>query len=935
MKAQITPPQAPDTANFIDIGNHHTLLRYFQNIEQKFRYANNIGVAIDDDDKSASGDKAVYLRELFVVPKMSTHYRLPEQVIQTENDPKQDLSRDLVEAIKPNPRLCILGDPGTGKSTLSQWLTLALSYSGENLTKLALGDLVPFVLVLRDLPLGGVKNWQDLWWVFLEHNKQSLTQCVIDDQTGAVERLFASGQALILLDGLDEITHSGQRQQLADAVWQAMSEYPRCRFIITSRVVGFNQREWLGLPKSDESLSKSSIRVEIVEAPTEDSIKPSSSIGTKRGLRVRISHPDDQKSQHLLEQTESVHSQSALPFTEHYLSPFNYGQLQRFVHNWYQQYIPNAQDHSQRISDLLQRLKLNDGLGRLARIPVLLNMICFIHARRGRLPDGRAELYQRIAETYLVSLDKARGLKFKGQTLNLDYHDLSQWLGKIAWELQQRRTERDSGLLMAETEVKKVLLDCLDGHGFADLQSREQHCDFILGYLTHRSGLFIPRGPIDGEEHYAFAHLSFLEYFAACYLEQEAPFFKNKDWKMLNKKVQQAWWHETLALFFECQTNARLAEKYLKALFPKPPKGQIIQQYTLLADIVLDTSVRLPQALRESYITALWYLLADKQNNQADDLPQLATALWQNRFVSLPVDVEFLCLNGAAITDLRALSSLANLKELYLNNTQVSDLQALASLTRLQRLELDNTQVSDLQALAGLTSLRVLFLDNPKVSDLQVLAGLTNLQTLTLNDTQVRGLQALAGLTNLQELFLHNAHVNDLQGLADLKRLKRLDLDNTQISDLKALAALTNLQELYLSDTQVSDLQALAGLTSLQVLNIKNTHVSDLQALASLTNLQYLELNNTQVSDLQALAGLTNLQILSLNDTHVNDLQALAGLINLQELWLSNTQVSDLQALAGLTNLHLLDLDHTQVNKQQITRLKEHLPNLFISFDDE
>lgn len=915
MKPQLPPPQAPDTTNFIDIGNHHTLLRYFQNIEQKFRYANNIGVAIDDDDKSASGDKAVYLRELFVVPKLSSHYRLPEQVIQTENNPKQDLSRDLIEAIKPNPRLCILGDPGTGKSTLSQWLTLALSYSGENLTKLALGELVPFVLVLRDLPLGGVKNWQDLWQIFLEHNKQSLTQCVIDDQSGAVERLFTSGQALILLDGLDEITHSGQRQQLADAVWQAMSEYPRCRFIITSRVVGFNQREWLGLPKLDEALSKSSIHVEIVEAPTEDSIKPSSSTGTKRGLRLRFSHPDAQKSQHSLEQPESVHSQAALPFTEHYLSPFNYSQLQRFVHNWYQQYIPNAQDHSQRINDLLQRLKLNDGLGRLARIPVLLNMICFIHARRGRLPDGRAELYQRIAETYLVSLDKARGLKFKGQTLNLDYHDLSQWLGKIAWELQQRRTERDSSLLMAETEVKKVLLDCLDGHGFADLQSRKEHCDFILGYLTHRSGLFIPRGPIDGEEQYAFAHLSFLEYFAAYYLEQEAPFYKKKNWQTLSRKTQQAWWHETLALFFECQTNARLAEKYLRSLFSEPPTGKITQQHTLLADIVLDTSVRLPQALRERYITALWYLLADKQNNQADGLPQLATGLWQNRFVTLPVDIEFLCLNGAAITDLRAMSSLANLKELYLNNTQVNDLQALADLTRLQILELDNTQVNDLQALAGLTNLKVLFLDNPQVYDLQALAGLKDLQILTLNNAQVKDLQPLAGLTNLQTLYLADTKITDLQPLAGLANLQILCLYNTKVSDLQVLAGLINLQDLNLNRTQVGDLQALAGLTNLQELYLDNTQVND--------------------SDLQALKGLTGLQKLNLDNTQVSDLQALAGLTNLQELYLSNTQVRDLEILSSLTNLHQLILFNTQVSKQQITSLKEHLPNLFIISEDE
>jgi internalin A len=896
MKPQLPPPQAPDTQQFIDIGNNHTLLRYFQNIERKFRYATNLGLAIDDDDRSASGDKAVYLRELFVVPKLGSQYLSPELVIQAEDNPQLDQTKDLIDVIKSNQRLCILGDPGTGKSTLTQWLTLALSYSGENLTKLALGELVPFVLVLRDLPLTKATNWQELWQIFLEHNKQSLTQCLLDDEAGVVSRLFSSGQALVLLDGLDEITDDKLRRQLASVVWQAISEFPRCRFIITSRVIGFNQLEWFGLrdPDSEQSwdtylqhgelFSKDSKFIKkyinTLTLPEESSFigyfqDTPDTIAVKSTLIDHlIAKPVNTVGLDYWRSLEHWIEQQKPPFVEHYLSPFDNNQLQRFVRNWYQQYIPNAQDYSQRIDDLLKRLKLHDGLGHLARIPVLLNMICFIHARRGRLPDGRAELYQRIAETYLVSLDKARGINFKGQELNFDYHDLCQWLGKIAWELQNRRTEQDSSMLMTAGEVKQILSACLADHSFS-IEERDRNCNDVLDYLKKRSGLLIPRGSVDGEDHYGFAHLSFMEYFAAYHLEQEAPFYVESDWNTLKNKAALAWWHETLSLFFECQTNARLAEKYLHTLFPElsnkiggfEVKIDVAQLQTPLADIVLDTSVRLPQATREKIINILWGLLEIKGNKDREILPiysKLATNLWQNKFVPPPASITKLYLQGAAISDLQVLSDLKNLKILSLDNTQVSDLQALAGLTNLQVLSLDNTQVSDLQALAGLT----------------------DLQSLALSNSQVSDLQALAGLTNLQALFLHN----------------------TQVSDLHALAGLTDLQALFLYNTQVSDLQVLAGLTDLQTLFLHNTQVSDLQALAGLTNLQTLFLHNTQVSDLQALAGLTNLQVLSLD----------------------NTPVSDLQALVGLTDLQKLSLSNTQVSEDKVTRLKQHLPNLYI-----
>lgn len=45
----------------------------------------------------------------------------------------------------------------------------------------------------------------------------------------------------------------------------------------------------------------------------------------------------------------------------------------------------------------------------------------------------------------------------------------------------------------------------------------DQAAAVFLDYVARRSGLLLPRG----EDRFAFIHLSFQEYFAACFLEEQ------------------------------------------------------------------------------------------------------------------------------------------------------------------------------------------------------------------------------------------------------------------------------------------------------------------------------------------------------------------------------------------------------------------------------
>lgn len=83
------------------------------------------------------------------------------------------------------------------------------------------------------------------------------------------------------------------------------------------------------------------------------------------------------------------------------VQPFTFGQIQRFVHNWYQANEINSSqkdDPGVRMrakagaENLLRRLQQTPTMSSLSLNPLLLTMIATIHRYRGTLPGMRVEL---------------------------------------------------------------------------------------------------------------------------------------------------------------------------------------------------------------------------------------------------------------------------------------------------------------------------------------------------------------------------------------------------------------------------------------------------------------------------------------------------------------------------------------------------------------
>ncbi|MBE9140225.1 NACHT domain-containing protein [Nodosilinea sp. LEGE 07088] len=132
--------------------------------------------------------------------------------------------RKVLEAVANSPWAVILGDPGSGKSSLLQYLALEWVEGST--------DTLPLLIELREFALAESASFLDFLhrgrgvdWQF---DQQQLHQHLLDSPT------------LVMFDGLDEIFDRATQSAVIDDIIRFAQQYPQARVLITSRIVGYN-----------------------------------------------------------------------------------------------------------------------------------------------------------------------------------------------------------------------------------------------------------------------------------------------------------------------------------------------------------------------------------------------------------------------------------------------------------------------------------------------------------------------------------------------------------------------------------------------------------------------------------------------------------------------------------------------------------------------
>ncbi|HDQ71370.1 MAG TPA: tetratricopeptide repeat protein [Chloroflexi bacterium] len=167
---------------------------------------------------------------------------MPDRVGRADRVIKEQV--DVDEALRQARRLVILGDPGAGKSTLLKYLTVicAEGRAGTELSLEANGDkpLLPIFIPLREFAAECDTRNQDygLLDYLYTHAREHL---LLHLPRGFFEQALEAGRCLVCLDGLDEVWAIGQRKTVTGAVKAFVSRFPHSRYIIASRIVGYDE----------------------------------------------------------------------------------------------------------------------------------------------------------------------------------------------------------------------------------------------------------------------------------------------------------------------------------------------------------------------------------------------------------------------------------------------------------------------------------------------------------------------------------------------------------------------------------------------------------------------------------------------------------------------------------------------------------------------
>lgn len=505
---------------------------------------------------------------LFVPPAVSERHLRPEDFTKDHNEAVAD-TRPLLDALVRHRRLVLLGDPGSGKSTAVNWLVSSLIRQDVPLVRGALGPLIPIPLVLRDLVrvvnFEQVESVEDLLNQWLELPIAR----ALRNHYKLLSDVLASGQAFLLVDGLDEVGNLAQQRTIRRIF---LLYIIKARVLVTSRIVGYEEGA-LEFRKLGGDVEKalSDSRPDLTRTQVEAEV-----LRFHRSFTVVREHT----SFHCL-----------------YLAPLDDTHRRRFAEQWYRLYDKSEALLGTTAEKFLHDITASATMGELARNPLLLTLMALIYRAKLRLPDHRHLLFQQVAEAYLDNIPLQRQLNDVPYQLS----EKIRILGHVAFGAQCRRSglkdehakKKDGEVLIPEPEMQEWIGEAIARDVRPD--EKDAIVQQFIRFLSRNAGLLIPRGKDkDGTELYAFLHLAFQEYFAACWLHTRV----NDDiWELQNldsfspcsEEMEQSShplthdsmialrdfredprWHEVLLLLCILQTRRR----FVIALFAGNPAAR-------------------------------------------------------------------------------------------------------------------------------------------------------------------------------------------------------------------------------------------------------------------------------------------------------------------------------------------------------------------------
>ncbi|MEM7119144.1 MAG: SUMF1/EgtB/PvdO family nonheme iron enzyme [Chloroflexota bacterium] len=539
------PPQTVSSAN-----NRDKLERRYLN--HLLNLHNQLPLALMDVREADDSPPPLQLHEIFTpldVPAQQQRLDdlTDEALLQTERLPRQRALKALSQP--ENKQLVLLGDPGSGKSTLTSYLTLGLA--GDYLGKAEMNQshlhdhgwdlshqrLWPVHVVLREYAAHGLPQGQSLWaFMAAELQKPSAR---LADYVPLLKAQLENQPCLVMLDGLDEVDQATSvRDALKQEILNFVTDFPQARLLVTSRPYAYGGGWHL---------------------------------------------PNFQVTR-------------LLPFAMETREGQENNQIGIFVNQWYtakgrKDGSLGAERAEQFAGSLLQQIGRNHYLRELAEQPILLTMMVLVHRGQqgAQLPRKRAKLYEECVKLLLVRWQKGKTVSGQEtpeliELLGLDIDELLKRLAEVAYcghrdQPSDKRTADIPG---------KTLAGILYGSPGRQIKlSYEQ----LVQYLRDKAGLLSDHGPnTEGSDHiYRFPHRSFQEYLAGLHLLNDNDYPQRLVAAAAGDPHR---WRETILLAAGSTPFSHMLWTMVQELCPEPPPtgaANAAWQAFLAGQVLVDT----------------------------------------------------------------------------------------------------------------------------------------------------------------------------------------------------------------------------------------------------------------------------------------------------------------------------------------------------------
>ena len=382
---------------------------------------------------------------------------IPLTVVPAASDEQDSSVRrtNPVEFLTPGARHVILGDPGTGKSTLLRFLALSgISRPLQQRYHAKPHHRLPVLVILRRYAdeLKSRKNLSLLDYI------QEKTQADFSLESADFEFFeyyLETGQAILFFDGLDELAIP-YKEIVKNRIRSLITTYPGNTTIVSSRIVGYDH------PFRFDEKEFAHYRVAKLQLPEMTQF-------VNDWYAVRIEH----------ERERGINVQDLIR-------------------------ILQSEDHK--------------AIRELAENPLLLTIIALVHRIDAVLPDERVVLYKKCTETLLNTWHtwkfRETEIKNRGKVERRNRRRMEVIANWMHQRMSGAETMKRSVVPYADlkgfltehiTQVEKL---------HDPERDPEDIADEFLDFVKKRAGLLIEVG----DQQYSFVHLTFQEYLTAFHI---------------------------------------------------------------------------------------------------------------------------------------------------------------------------------------------------------------------------------------------------------------------------------------------------------------------------------------------------------------------------------------------------------------------------------